>query len=177
MAHNIQVKNSLNLQGSINSSTGQKLLTIVQTTREQLKPRVPDRTEVIRRDKCQKQRQEKTFNTRRELSKPSPGNTVWVPDRDLEAIVGHETNPQSYEVETDEGTYQRNCKDTIRLQDICLQETNLPNPEQTSASDTQYRSSNWTVQPPKRYDKDIETFEGRCSVRSYSACMYTIYCL
>lgn len=63
---------------------GRKLCTIVPTTREQLKPAVPDRAEVEKRDKCQKQRQEKTFNTCRgatDLPELSPAN------------VGEETNP------------------------------------------------------------------------------------
>ena len=42
---------------------GRKLRTTVPTTREQLTPRVPDSTLVHERDKQQKQRQERTFNT------------------------------------------------------------------------------------------------------------------
>ena len=56
-------------------------------------------------DKQQKQRQERTFNTRRrarELSELVPGDNVWVPDQSSEATVLDEVNRRSYEVEMSE---------------------------------------------------------------------------
>ena len=89
---------------------GHKLQTTVPTTREQLFLRVPDSTSVRQRDKQQRQRQERVFNTRhgaRELLELVPGDMVWIPDRSSEATVLDEVNHRSYEVETSEGTYQQ----------------------------------------------------------------------
>ena len=52
-----------------------------------------------------------------------PGDTVWVPDRSSEVTVLDEVNHRSYEVETSEGTYQRNRGDVVSLLEQPTQQT------------------------------------------------------
>ena len=89
---------------------GRRLRTTVLITRKQLIPRAPDSILVQKREKQQKQRQERVFNSchgARELPELVPGETVWVPDQGSEATVLEEVNQRSYEVETSEGIYRR----------------------------------------------------------------------
>ena len=123
---------------------GRKLRTTVPTIREQLVPRVPDSTLVRERDKQQKQRQERTFNTRRrarELSELVPGDNVWVPDRSSEATVLDEVNHRSYEVETSEGTYRRNRRDIVPLPEQPTQEVSTPTETAMEQTETSSRRS------------------------------------
>ena len=123
---------------------GRKLRTTVPTIREQLVPRVPDSTLVRERDKQQKQRQERTFNTRRrarELSELVPGDNVWVPDRSSEATVLNEVNHRSYEVETSEGTYRRNRRDIVPLPEQPTQEVSTPTETAMEQTETSSRRS------------------------------------
>ena len=99
----------------------QKLRTTAPTTREQLVPRAPDRKEVRKQDKQQKQSEERAFNDRhraQDLPELSAGDKVWVRYRASEAVFQEEINPRLYEVETADGaTYRRNCRDMVRLPD------------------------------------------------------------
>ena len=130
---------------------GRKLRTTVPTTRKQMLPKIPHTKVVRERDYKQEQRQEKSFNTdrgARELPELSPGKTVWVPDRNSEAVVQEETNPRSYEVETSEGVHRRNIVQLPEQQEPATND----NAEQQMTSDTETRRSNSVVQPPERYD-------------------------
>ena len=76
-------------------------------TRESL----PNRGRVKEKDRQLKLRQERNYNEHhraKDLSPLDPGNGVWVPDRNSEAEVVHQTSPRSYQVATPQGTYRRN---------------------------------------------------------------------
>ena len=57
----------------------------------------------------------------RELPTLTPGERVWVPDRNAEAIVQGEVAQRSYEVTTPDGTFRRNRRDLIQLQETAVQ--------------------------------------------------------
>ena len=43
------------------------------------------------------------------------GELVWIPDRQLEAVVQEEVAPRSYNVSTPDGTVRRNRRDLIQM--------------------------------------------------------------
>ena len=51
----------------------------------------------------------------------TPGERVWVPDRNAEASVQGEVAQRSYEVTTPDGTFHRNRRDLIQLQETAVQ--------------------------------------------------------
>ena len=108
---------------------GRVLRTTVPTTRAQRKPQIPDLTSVQAKDQKSKARQKKDFDTHhgaRELPPLQPGVQVWVSGKESEAEVQGEVAPQSYGVETEDGTFRRNRQQLIRL----------PNSESTNSSET-----------------------------------------
>ena len=141
---------------------GRKLRTTVPTIRQQLIPNVPDSAVVPKRDKQQKLRQERGFNSRhgaRDLPELDPGDTVWVPDRTSEAVVRGGTNPRSYDVETNEGTtYRRNRRDVVLLpgeQPVDAErrvDTDTEPRDTAETLDVPIRRSGRATQPPQRYD-------------------------
>ena len=67
-----------------------------------------------------KARQKRNFDSHhgaRELSPLSPGDHVWLPQRESEGEVQEEVAPQSYTVESEEGQVRRNRRDIVRLPD------------------------------------------------------------
>ena len=89
------------------------LRTTVPSTRKQRAPRVPDRASIRAKDQQLKTRQKRNFDSHhgvRELSPLSPGDTVWMPDRNSEAQVSSEADHRSYEVASEDGTLSQKQK-------------------------------------------------------------------
>ena len=81
------------------------------STRQQREPRVPDTISVRTKDQQLKSRLKKNFDNHhgvRELS-----HTVWVPDWSSEAQVSNQVDKRSYQIASEDGTFQRNPKDLI----------------------------------------------------------------
>lgn len=97
---------------------GRLLRTTIPTTRAQRKPQIPDLSSVRSRDKRIKNRQKSDFDSHhgaRQLQPLQPGDQVWIPGRESEAWVQEEAGPESYTVESEDGTFRRNRRDLIRL--------------------------------------------------------------
>ena len=89
-----------------------KLRTNLPTTRDSLKPAVPDLFLVRTREEQLREQSRQNYDSRhraRDLEPLSPGQTVWIPDRQEEAPVLQEAGTRSYEVQTSNGgIYRRN---------------------------------------------------------------------
>ena len=98
---------------------GRVLRTTVPTTRKLRAPRTPPLDEVRSRDEMTKERQRRNFDNHhgaRELPKVGPGDRVWIPEKETEAIVQEEVTPRSLLVTTDQGSeLRRNRQDMIKL--------------------------------------------------------------
>ena len=98
-----------------------KLRTNIPATRESLKPSVPEPSIVREREKQLREQTRRDYDRHhgvRELEPLSPGQTVWIPDRNEEAQVRHEAGTRSYEVQTsDGGVYCRNRRALIEMPD------------------------------------------------------------
>ena len=139
---------------------GRILRTTVPTTRAQREPHIPDLSLVRSRDKTNKARQKKKFDSHhgaRELSPLLPGDQVWVPQRECEGEVQEEVTPRSYTVETEDGSVRRNRRDLIRLHNCESSEHS----EQTESNELQQSELNTTPEvrrssrisrPPERLD-------------------------
>ena len=96
-----------------------KLRTNLPTTRDSLRPAVPDLSLVRRREEQMRQQAEQNYNRRhgaRDLEPLSPGQTVWIPDRQEESEVLQEAGTRSYEVQTsDGGVYRRNRRALVDI--------------------------------------------------------------
>lgn len=143
------------------------LRSAVPTTRAQRAPRVPDDDAVRAKIKT---RQKENFNSHhgaRELPPLEPGDTVWLPDRRAEATVREEVGPQSFQVESSDGSYRRNRRDIIRLPDpseVEEMDSTLPDETPTSA---QPSGTSETIEPPNEtIDPPNETTEPRRSSRA-----------
>ena len=115
------------------------LRTTVPSTRKQREPGVPDIVSVRAKDKKLKSRQKKNFDSyhgARQLSPFSPGDTVWMPGRNSEALVRSSVDPRSYDVTSGNGTFRRNRKDLIALPN--------PNPNDSNPTDSNTNDSNTT---------------------------------
>ena len=139
------------------------LRTTVPSTRKQRAPRVPDRASIRAKDQQLKTRQKRNFDSHhgvRELSPLSPGDTVWMPDRNSEAKVSSEADHRSYEVASEDGTFRRNRKDLIALPDLNTNDS-ITNDSNTNDSITDnsnagqplpVRRSGRVAQAPDRFD-------------------------
>ena len=88
-----------------------KLHTTAPMTEDQRKPKTPDFSIVALKDKRLKTRQKVNHDTRRgarELPVLSPGEYVWVMDREESGEVVEETATRSYTVQTPGGQFRRN---------------------------------------------------------------------
>ena len=95
-----------------------KLRTTIPISRDLRIHKVPDYSDVVKRDSKEKQRQAKNFNQRdaaRELPVLEPGEDVYLPDKDRNGTVVNETATRSYIVQTDEGAYRRNHRQIIPI--------------------------------------------------------------
>ena len=95
-----------------------KLKSTVPLMTEQRLPRVPDHSKVCSKDKKLKGRQKRNFDTHRAAKERPPlktGDSVWIRDRASEGVIADEVNPRSFEIESPNGNYRRNCSDLIQL--------------------------------------------------------------
>ena len=152
-----------------------KLRTNLPTTRDSLRPAVPDLSLVRRREEQMRQQAEQNYNRRhgaRDLEPLSPGQTVWIPDRQEEAEGLQEAGTRSYEVQTsDGGVYRRNRRALVEIPNSdsfnpnVMTETNLnttetnPNESNQNTSDIadQPQRSTRQSQPPNRYEPSWRT--------------------
>ena len=137
---------------------GRVLRTFVPTTRAQRTPRTPDSDLVRSRDRVSKARQKRNFDSHhgaRELSPLSPGDHVWLPQRESEGEVQEEVAPQSYTVESEEGQVRRNRRDIVRLPDNDQTEEPNKQAEATTGQPSAHpevRRSSRAPRPPDRLD-------------------------
>ena len=119
----------------------------VPTTKSQRQPQLIDQQSVKRKDKSNKERQKRNFDSRRgarELPPLESVDLVWLPDKEVEGEVSEEVAPQSYTVESSDGSYRRNRKDII-----CL-----PNSQQSGTSDDiEPKKTSSTVHRSSRHSK------------------------
>ena len=122
---------------------GRVLRTSVPTTKAQRKPQIPDLNSVRNRDKRNKGRQKRDFDSHhgvRQLPPLQPGDHVWIPERESEAEVQGEVAPQSYQVVAGDGTFRRNRRDLIRLPSTEADEAadfTSPDPDTTEPEGTE----------------------------------------
>ena len=149
---------------------GRVLRTTVPTTIAQRKPKIPNLTSVRAKDKKSKARQKQDFDSHhgaRELPLLQPGDQVWVSGRETEAEVQGEVAPQSYVIETEDGTFRRNRQQLVRLPNSETEntsglhdraETTEPIEESTSNESSEsivpplIRRSTRHSRPPERLD-------------------------
>ena len=136
-----------------------KLRTNLPTTREQLKPKIPDPDTVRERDMRSKGRQQNNYDRHhrvRELPSLNLGDAVWIPDRQEEGIVTGESGTRSFEVQTSEGSYRRNRRALVQMpEDPIRNETD--NSELSSTTKpvrpkSPVRRSSRQPRPPDRFD-------------------------
>ena len=77
----------------------------------------------------------------RALPSLNPGDSIWIPDRQVEATVDQEVGPQSYEVNSSDGSYRRNRRDLISLSDPSDQEEHSVSDRSSTESHKPRRSS------------------------------------
>ena len=131
---------------------GRLLRSRVPTTKPQREPWYIDPMAVLKKDTVNKERQKRNFNARRgvrELPYLQPGDPVWLPDKQVNGEVNTEVAPQSFTIDSDEGTYHRNRKYIIRLPDP--QQHNRSE-EATPTTSTSLCRSSCISQPPERLD-------------------------
>lgn len=97
---------------------GRKLRTNVPIAPQQLRPKLPDFETLTDRETHLKAKQKENFDKHhgaRELPDLSPGDEVWLPEKEVAARVQEEVAPRSYTVETPDGSYRRNRRALIQL--------------------------------------------------------------
>ena len=90
---------------------GRMLQSTVATTRSQRMPKLSDAKSLREKDEYLKNGQKVSFDANhsaKELLPLTPGESVWVPDREMEGRVGDEVASHLYKVTTADGTYRRN---------------------------------------------------------------------
>ena len=131
---------------------GRLLRSTVPTTKPQRQPRYIDPVAMQMKDTVNKERQKRNFGARRgvrNLPHLQPGDPVWLLDKQVNGEVNTEVAPQSFTIDSDEGTYRRNRKDIIRLPDPQQHNRSEETTPTTSAS---LRRSNRISEPPERLD-------------------------
>ena len=107
---------------------GRRLRTTLPSTKEMMKPSVPDPGTVKLKDEAKKEPQARDFNKHHganELPPLEKGDKVWLTDQNREGVVIQETeHRRSYEVTTPQGQVRRNRKHLVTLP-----ETTIPAPE------------------------------------------------
>ena len=135
-----------------------KLRTTVPITREMRKPMVPNVESLEHKEETQRAKQKHTFDQHygvRELSQLIPGNTVWLPDREEEAIVDEEVAPRSYTVLTPGGTYRRNRRNLVEInlqRETSENQTESDSQVQTQTDTQTPRRSGRQTRPVTRYE-------------------------
>ena len=131
------------------------LRSTIPTTRSQRVPAVPDPDTVRANDAKVKSRQKENYDSHhgvKVLPSLAPGVCVWMPDRQTEARVDREVGPQSFEVNTSDGTYRRNRRDLITLPDPSDSDSSDQIESTTPSESNEPRRSNRTSRPPERFD-------------------------
>ena len=129
-----------------------KLRTTVPMTEDQRKPKTPDFSVVAVKDKRLKTRQKVNHDTHREareLPVLSPGEYVWVTDREESGEVVEETATRSYTVQTPGGEFRRNRQHLNRSSSSS--ETNTESditPRESENSQVQVEHESTTNQSP-----------------------------
>ena len=134
---------------------GRLLRSTVPTADVQRQPRFIDPESVRRKDRDNKERQKRNFDSRRgarELPPIEPGDLVWLPDRQVEGEVDKEVASQSYTVESTDGTYRRNRKDIISLPNTPQDASGDTSTPTTATTTTTARRSGRHSHPPERFD-------------------------
>lgn len=136
---------------------GRVLRTVVPTTRAQREPCIPDLSLVRSKDKENKARQKKDFDSHhgaRHLSPLLPGDQVWISQRECEGEVQEMVSPQSYNVELEDGSVRRNRRDLVRLTNSQSTESSdtLETQQNVSNALPEVRRSGRTSRPPERLD-------------------------
>ena len=110
------------IQGGENSPCNllmnRMLRTTIPSTRTQRRPKVPNWALLQLKDHKIKNRQKKNFDSyhrARELKQVQPGDAVWIPDREAEAVVEEEVATHSFQLTSEDGSYRRNRRDIIPL--------------------------------------------------------------
>ena len=151
-----------------------RLHTTVPISADQRVPKAPDLTAVRMRDERAKSRQKRNFDAHRgarDLPTLSPGEWVWLPDRQESGRVVDETAPRSYVVDTPEGTFRRIRQHLIAIPEQSIagdinqtpslsdnpqnQLENRDNAAPSAATTKTYQTrsrSNQTPKPPDRFD-------------------------
>ena len=139
-----------------------KLRTTVPITREQRKPKVPDQQSLRAREEEIKRNQKKNFDSRRgvrNLPELEEGDLVWIPDRQIEAVVQEEVAPRSYNVSTPDGTVRRNRRDLVQMPE---RDTNGETVTLSSTAQTQETvetTSEPTVRRSTRVSRPVERLD------------------
>ena len=99
--------------------------------------------------RMKKRRQGRTTLTPAEErgSYPQPGDTVWLPVREVEGEVQQEVAPQSYLVESADGTHRRNRRHITQLPDRPPADSQADS-EQTGSEQTAPRTEPPSSPPP-----------------------------
>ena len=134
-----------------------KLRTVVPISREQRKPQVPDTKAVRAREEKLKRDQKRNFDRHhgvRELPQVNPGDLIWLPDSQTEAVVENEVAPRSFNVSTPQGTFRRNRRNFIRVPDGNDEHVSERPVEQseTTTDEPIRRQSSRVSCPPARLD-------------------------
>ena len=147
---------------------GRKLRTTVPISRDLRRPMIPDHAVVTDRDKKEKERQTKNFNSHhgvRPLPVLQSGSTAYVKDRDSTGTVLREVAPRSYLVDTPDGVVRRNRRHLIESDTSQEEQAHENQPGQSedatvgdSPRDTGLRRystrlrSGGVIKPPDRLD-------------------------
>ena len=141
---------------------GRKLRTTLPISKEQLQPSLPNAANLRRKERKMRNRMKRNFDKRhgaRNLKPLSPGDTVWIPEREAGGTVEKESSTRSYTVQTEDGTLRRNRRDlilvpnTAEAQPSTNTESSLadqPQVESPSATDGTKTRSGRVSKPPDR---------------------------
>ena len=94
---------------------GRRLKITVPVFPSQLKPKLPDSSELRGREKNSRNRQKRNYDRRHQAKLLKPlhaGDTVWIPDTNSEGTVVEMRNPRSYVVNTPDGGNLEEIVDT-----------------------------------------------------------------
>ena len=93
---------------------GRQLRTLVPTTQQQLKPKLPNGQDLRKKETQIKQRQKQNFDLRHKASDLKPlkkGDEIWLPDRKEKGTIVKPQGTRSYVVESEnQSMYRRNRK-------------------------------------------------------------------
>ena len=86
---------------------GRKLCTTLPISKEQLQPNLPNTEKLRKKEREMRHRMKRNFDRRcsaKNLKPLSPGDTVWIPEREAGGTVERESGTRSYTVQTEDGT-------------------------------------------------------------------------